>query len=199
MQTPIVLARRELGLDDDEIALLFVGQHIWEKGLDIIVETLRELNGRVKFRMNMIGTGYAAEEIKNRISDYGLSDRVTLHGVISDRVPLSRFYAASDLFLFPSFYDNAPLVIREAAALGTPSILLEGSTASEVISDRRNGFLTAKSSKAFAELIEYLSTDRDALRRAAVGARSSLVRSWQDVVSEVKDRYDVITKLKGNG
>lgn len=159
-------ARREVGISDDELALLFVGQHIWEKGLDIVVETLRKLDVRVKFKMNFIGTGYAADEIHSRISEYGLDDRVTLHGVIYDRDALSRYYAASDLFLFPSFYDNAPLVIREAAAMGTPAILLKGSTASEVIRNGRNGFLTEKNPDDFANLVKHLANNRDELRVA---------------------------------
>lgn len=187
-------ARRELGIADDEIALLFVGQHIWEKGLDIVIETLRLLKDKVKFRMNLVGTGYAFDEIGRMIEEYGLSDRVRLNGVISDRNALSRYYAGSDLFLFPSFYDNAPLVVREAAALGTPSILLRGSTASEVISDRCNGFLTDKSPERFAELVGYLSTHPDELREAACGARNTLVRSWQNVVEEVADRYDTLIR-----
>lgn len=185
-------ARKEINIKDDEIALLFVGQHIWEKGLDIVVETLRILYGKIKFRMNFIGTGYAYNEISQRIKEYGLSDCVKLHGVIAGREALSRYYAASDLFLFPSFYDNAPLVIREAAAMGTPSILLKGSTASEVISDRKNGFLTDKDPYKFAELITHLAHDRDELKTAAQGAMSSLVRSWQDIVEEVSDRYETL-------
>lgn len=192
-------SRERLGIADDEIALLFVGQHIWEKGLDIVVETLRMLDGRIKFRMNFIGTGYAFEEIERKINEYGLSDRVRLNGVISEREPLSRYYAASDLFLFPSFYDNAPLVIREAAAMGTPSILLEGSTASEVISDRKNGFLAKKNPADFCRLICYLVDNPDVLHKAAVGARETLVRSWEDVVTEVADRYRTIMRAHSGG
>lgn len=185
-------AKKEIGINKNEIALLFVGQHIWEKGLDIILDTLHQLDGKVNFKMNFIGTGYALNEIKNRLADYGLSDRAILHGVISDRGKLSRYYAGSDLFLFPSFYDNAPLVVREAAAMGTPTILLEGSTASEVISDGRNGFLAKKNPVDFANLITKLDSNPDELRRVAIGARDTLVRSWENVVDEVMDRYDAI-------
>ena len=185
-------AKKELGIDEKAIALLFVGQHIWEKGLDIVVETLRLLDGDVNFIMNFIGTGYAFDDIKKHINKYGLSDRVTIHGVISDRVTLSKYYAASDLFLFPSFYDNAPLVVREAAAMGTPSVLLSGSTASEVISDRCNGFLTGRSPEEFAALVKYISVHPDLLHSVAKGARSTLIRSWRDVVEEVADRYETL-------
>ncbi len=187
-------ARRKLGIKDNEIALLFVGQHIWEKGLDVVIDTLKEINGKVPFRMNFIGNGYAFDDIKKRIEDYGLSDRVTLHGVIREREILSDYYAASDLFLFPSFYDNAPLVVREAAAMGTPAILLKGSTASEVINDKKNGFLTDKSPIRFAELIKHLHDDPQELKDVSAGARETLVRSWEDVVDEVSDRYDAIIR-----
>lgn len=187
-------AKKESGTERRGINLLFVGQHIWEKGLDVVVETLRLLKGRIPFHMDFIGTGYAAEEIRSRVSGYGLDGNVSFHGVISDRDTLSRFYAAADLFLFPSYYDNAPLVVREAAAMGTPAILLKGSTASEVISDGKNGFLTEKSPERFAELVEHLYHDPDALHKAAEGARQTLVRSWENVVDEVIDRYDTILK-----
>lgn len=187
-------AKANLGISPDRIALLFVGQHIWEKGLDIVVETLRILKDKVQFEMNFIGTGYAADEIKSRISGYGLDGCVKFHGVISDRMELSRYYAASDLFLFPSYYDNAPLVIREAAAMGTPSILLHGSTASEVISDGHNGFLTEKSPEQFAALVSHLAADRSKLKAVSTEARNTLVRSWEDVVGEVADRYDTLIK-----
>ncbi|MBD5204904.1 MAG: glycosyltransferase family 4 protein [Bacteroidales bacterium] len=187
-------AKKEFGIADDELSLLFVGQHIFEKGIDIVVDTLKLLDGKIKFKMNFIGTGYAFDDIKKSINQAGLDDRVKLNGVISERDKLSRYYAASDLFLFPSFYDNAPLVIREAAAMGTPSILLKGSTASEVITDGVNGFLTEKDPHKFAELVTELSRDKSKLIQAARGARSSLVRSWEDVVGEVVDRYESLVK-----
>lgn len=187
-------AKRKLGIKDDEIALLFVGQHIWEKGLDVVIDTLKEINGTVPFKMNFIGNGYAFDDIKKRLADYGLSDKVKLHGVIREREILSDYYAASDLFLFPSFYDNAPLVVREAAAMGTPAILLKGSTASEVINDGKNGFLTDKSPVKFAELVRHLHDNPDELKMVSAGARATLVRSWEDVVDEVSDRYDAIIR-----
>lgn len=187
-------ARKKLGIDDGRINLLFVGQHIWEKGLGMIVDSLSMIDGRIPFRMNFVGTGYALSEIRQRIEGLGLSDKVTFHGVVSDRAALSDFYAASDLFLFPSMYDNAPLVVREAAAMGTPSVLLRKSTASEVVTDMRNGFLAENDAGDLGRKIIYLSEHRDLITAVAEDARHSIVRSWQDVVAEVLDRYDVILR-----
>lgn len=187
-------AKKRLGVNPDTLELLFVGQHIWEKGIRTILEAAALLKRKIDFHLNFIGTGYAIDEMKSVINKLGIEKYVTLHGVIKDREKLSDFYAASDLFLFPSFYDNAPLVVREAAAMGTPSVLLEGSTASEVVVDKVNGFLTLQDSVVFAKEVEMIAKDRKLLREVANGARNSLVRSWEDVVGEVVDRYNVIVR-----
>lgn len=77
-------------------------------------------------------------------------------GSITERERLKLYYAAADLFLFPSLYDNAPLVVREAAALHTPSLLIKGSTSAEVIHDSVNGFLSDNSVTAYASRISQL-------------------------------------------
>lgn len=183
-------ARREHGRSDDELALIFVGQHIVEKGILTIVDALALLKDKLNFRMDFIGSGYASERLRKRIAECGLEKRVTLHGPVACRETLGKLYAAADIFVFPSYYDNAPLVVREAAAFGTPPILAEGSTASEVLTDGVNGFTTAVDARELAELILRIDSDRDLLRKAALNARASLVRSWENVVEEVAGRYD---------
>ena len=187
-------SRRQLGIPENVMSLIFVGQHIWEKGVGVIMDALKLLKGRVDFRMTFIGDGYAASDMAEKIKVYGLGRNVRMLGVIRDRRELSRHYAASDIFLFPSLYDNAPLVVREAAAMGTPSILVGGATAAEVVTDGRNGFLALRSPEDYADLIEHLAKDPDTLRRVGDEARLSLVRSWRDVVDEVADRYDTLMR-----
>ncbi|MDE7190527.1 MAG: glycosyltransferase, partial [Muribaculaceae bacterium] len=185
-------ARRRLGWADDKLQLLFVGQHIWEKGIGMIVEALAKLQDNTDFNMHFIGQGYAADELRQRVEQLGFADRVTMHGVLQGRELLARHYAASDIFIFPSMYDNAPLVVREAAAMGIPSILLRGSTASEVITDGINGFLTGNSAEELAESIRSIGSDKALRRRVGLEGRRTLVRSWENVVEEVAARYDDI-------
>lgn len=189
-------ARNEMSIPDDEMVMLFVGQHIWEKGIGIIVDALSLLKNKIPFRMNFIGNGYAVGDLKQKISKAGLDDRIFVNGIITDADRIRKFYAASDLFLFPSYYDNAPLVVREAASLGTPSIIPTGSTASEVIRDNVNGFLTDATPRAYADMILDFYNDREKMRRVGLGAKNSLVRSWDDVMGEVIDRYDALIKRK---
>lgn len=187
-------AKRRLGMNSSEVALLFVGQHIWEKGIRTILDALVLLDGKLDFTMNFIGDGYAAAEMEEFLKRNRLDSRVRMRGVIRDRDTLSDYYAASDLFIFPSPYDNAPLVLREAAAMGTPGLLLDGSTASEVIVRDSNGFLSDNSPQSLADSIRWIHNNPTLLRDVSLRARATLVRSWEDVVDEVSGRYDKILK-----
>ena len=182
-------AKRRLGMNSSEVALLFVGQHIWEKGIRTILDALVLLDGKLDFTMNFIGDGYAAAEMEEFLKRNRLDSRVRMRGVIRDRDTLSDYYAASDLFIFPSPYDNAPLVLREAAAMGTPGLLLDGSTASEESVRDSNGFLSDNSPQSFADSIRWIHNNPTLLRDVSLRARATLVRSWEDVVDEVSGRH----------
>ena len=188
--------RLKLGYTPETMVLLFVGQHIREKGVLLIIKAMDKLRD-LPVKMEFIGTGYATEEMKNLIRQLHLEDKVTLNGVISDREVLKSYYGAADMFLFPSRYDNAPLVVREAAMMGTPAVLIAGSTASEVIKDGFNGYLVEESPESYASRIRSLYNDRSAIQEAAEGASKTLTRSWREVMEEVVGRYEEIIERYG--
>jgi glycosyltransferase involved in cell wall biosynthesis len=118
--------------------------------------------------------------------------------MISDREMLKQYYAAADLFLFPSTYDTWALVIREAAALGTPSILIEGSTIANIITNNHNGFLTENSTESFSACLRNLILNPKMISQAGVNASNTITRSWESVTDEVLDRYQKLIHRKCN-
>ena len=125
--------------------------------------------------------------------ELGLASKVSFVGSIVEREILKRYYVAADLFLFPSLYDNAPLVIREAAALGTPSVLIRDSTASEI-----NGFLSPNSTEAYSNRIREILCSTAIIKQVGEEASRTIARSWEDVAGEVYDRYNRLIKRNGN-
>ena len=147
--------------------------------------------------MFFVGIGYAADEMKKLVAEKGLEDKVTFVGSITDREKMKTYYAAADLFLFPSLYDNAPLVVREAAALHTPSVMVKGATASTIIRDNENGFLIDNDLTDFKNTLLALKNDRKRVREVGIQASHSIVRSWESVADEVVERYnDIISTRK---
>lgn len=190
-------ARADLNIPDDQLVFLFVGQHIWEKNIAFLLESLSMLDS-VPFKMYFVGSGYAGNEIKQLAAKLNLSSKVVFVGTVTERAVLKKYYAAADLFLFPSLYDNAPLVVREAAAMHTPSVLINGSTSAEIVTDAHNGFLTANSPQDFAHRIEDLALSPIQMRQAGYRASQSIARSWEDVSGEVLDRYNNLIKRTCN-
>lgn len=186
-----VEARQTLGIAPDEFVFLFVGQHIWEKNVRMIIEALNSIQD-CRFRMLFVGRGYACDAMKELVSKYRLDSKVTFAGSITDRERMKLYYAAADLFLFPSLYDNAPLVVREAAALNTPAVMINGSTAATILKDNVNGFLIDNSLTDFEKKLRELIADPERVHKVGVQASKSIVRSWEDVVDEVLDRYNML-------
>ena len=191
-----VEARQRLGIAPEEFVLLFVGQHVWQKNPQLTIEALSRLED-VPFKMFFVGNGYAAEEMKAMVSEKGLDGKVTFVGTITDRAKIVDYYAASDLFVFPSLYDNAPLVVREAAALHTPSVMAIGSTAATILKDGENGFLVENDPDKLAQLLRELIHDPERVHRVGVQASKTIVRSWEDCVEEVIDRYNSLLRSRG--
>ncbi len=181
-------ARKLLGHKEGDIVFLFVGQLILEKNRPMIIASLAELND-LSYTAYFIGQGYAAEQLKQLAEELGIAGKLRFPGTIYNREDLLYYYAAADLFLFPSLYDNAPLVVREAAAMHTPSLLVEGSTAAEIICDGENGFLTRNDKIAIAAKIRSVIANRALLQRVGEGAAHTVARPWRQIMEEVKQRY----------
>ena len=134
--------------------------------------------------------------MKEMVTEKGLDSQVTFVGTVTERETIKQYYAAADLFLFPSLYDTDGLVVKEAAALQTPSVLVETATAASIITDNENGFLIPNDLDAFANRLRELIHDPKRVHRVGVQASRSIVRSWEDVVGEVLERYNNLIARK---
>ena len=174
----------------DEFVMLFVGQHRWEKNVRLILDAMKTLkeSGAI-FKMVFVGEGYAAKEMMKLASQYKIGDEVVFLGVITDRLVLQNVYAASDLLVFPSVYDNSPLVLQEAAAFDVPSVVVRNSSSSEGIIDGINGFLVENDTASLASKLREVMMHSDVLKKAGEGARKTIYHPWETIVEDVYHRY----------
>ena len=179
---------------------LFVGRMMWYKGIRIILDALRGLHQQEKrFRMVFIGDGDDREEIEQYAETCGIKDACIFTGAIRDREALRAWYCRADLFLFPSSYDTNGLVVREAAACGLASVLIENSCAAEGVTDGRNGFLIPESADNLCQRLVSLHGDFDATRTVGRYASEELYISWESAVQTAMDRYAVVMERYQSG
>jgi len=181
------------GLPPQVPMLLYIGQHIREKNLDIVMDSLGILHHQgVDFRMVFIGGGYYADALKEKTKELGLTDKVLFKGIIRDRELIKQAYARADLLYFPSLYDTSSLIVKESAGMRLPSLLVRGSSTAAGITEGENGYLAENSAEDMALKLKTLLGDRPALLHAGQGAYRTLYRSWESVISMVAARYEQI-------
>jgi len=180
----------QYGLSPDVPLFLFIGRIMWYKGIRIILDSLRTLKNEGRaFRMVFVGDGLCYDEVVAYARTCGLEEECIFTGAILDRKILKLWYSRADLFLLPSVYDNNPLVVKEAAACATASVLLRGSSSAEGVIDGVNGLLTENGAGAYADGIRAVIDDRSRMRKLGENAARDLYVSWDDSVANAFARY----------
>ena len=152
-----------------------------QKNLDFLLRAFRLARERgLEATLFMVGKGADERRLAALAEELGVSSDTVFTGFADDDTATG-LYLRSDLFLFPSVFDNFGLTKSEAAALGTPTLALEGTAVAEGIEDGVNGFVSARSEEAFAlRMLDALS-DRDRLAEVSRNARESMGRSWEEL------------------
>lgn len=175
---------------------LFVGQMNWKKNIRRVLEAVALYAREAPCRLVMVGQGPNEEDIQKACEELGVAERTIRTGHIADRDRLMAIYAAASLLIFPSVYDNAPMVVREAAAVGTPSILMRGSCAAEGVTDGVNGLLCEDTAESVCDCMRRGLSNRGALGQAA---RATIPQPWRKIVADARTRYEalVLRNLEG--
>lgn len=186
--------RLRLGIPEGKPVLLFVGQISRKKNIHSVLQAAALLKREgLDFVLLLAGEGPDQGNLQRLAEELQITDRVAFLGFIRAGDDLRALYTLADLFVFPSVYDNAPMVVREAAGCETPSVLVRGSCSAEDIRDGENGFLCEDDPEDIARVI------REALPRAKeVGrrARQTIPKPWDEIITDVIDKYQTLIDRK---
>jgi glycosyltransferase involved in cell wall biosynthesis len=182
--------RRGLGLADDDVAIVFLGRLVMEKGLDVFAETIVQLRRRqVPHKVLVIGDGPA-----RRWFEEALPGGIFAGFQTGDA--LGRALASGDIFFNPSITETFGNVTLEAMACGLPVVAASATGAASIVAEGETGRLVPAGKNCeetacrFAEAIAPYCTDT-ALRRAhgEAGEQRSLSYSWETINQAVADLY----------
>ena len=104
----------------------------------------------------IIGYGIQRKLIEEIIEKENLSKYIVLCG---EKTNPYGYISASDLLWIPSYSEAAPLVIGEAACLGTPIFSTKTSSAIEMIEDNSFGLVCENSEEDMAEKLKEILND----------------------------------------
>lgn len=173
--------------------LLFVGQINWKKNILRVLEAAAELKkSGVAFRLLLAGQGPDKKAVEEKIRELLLDDTATLIGHISDMNVLDALYARASVFTFPSLYDNAPMVVREAAVMGTPAVMVAGSSAAEIVHDGENGFLCRDSSLDLFRVLQAALSHPEKTKAIGLAAQNTIPVSWESIMQDAVRQYQYL-------
>lgn len=173
--------------------LLFVGQQIWYKNQKLILDAFRLLQERGNdWFLVMAGSGKDEQDIAKYAANLGLTEeQIRFTGLIRDRDLLKGVYLNADLLFFPSVFDNAPLVLREAAVLAVPTLAVEGSNAAGAIRKNVNGFTAAATPRAMCDEILRIFSEENP-EQIGKCAQETIPLSWEKLIPMVLERYRTV-------
>ena len=197
--TDIAEVNRRWNLGEDPL-FFFAGQMDWKKNLLTVLEACARLKKQgMRFRLLLAGQGIDMNAIGDKIRELNIQDRAEQIGHITDASLLDALYDRADLFTFPSLYDAAPMVVREAAVMGTPSVMVRGSTAAEIIRDGENGLLCENSSEDLARVMTEALKDPEKLKEIGRRAKETIPVPWEKVLEKAVERYERLAALGKEG
>jgi UDP-glucose:(heptosyl)LPS alpha-1,3-glucosyltransferase len=180
-------ARKRLGLRNDEIVLLLIGNGWRNKGLPCLLEALARL-GFLPLRLLVVGQDDRAP-FDDMSAHLNVFERVTFLPPSPD---VAQFYAACDVYTGPSLHDSFAMPPAEAMACGLPVITTRNNGGSEIIVHGENGLILEDvgDSGALAEMIRSLCESRelrDKLGRNA--ARTAAQFTWEDNAQRMRELF----------
>lgn len=179
--------RRDIGVGEEVPLALYVGDY--QKGLGPAIRAVARVPG-----LHLVGVARSpVEPYRNLIASEGVADRVHLMPATSN---VERYYAAADMFVFPTFYDPFGMVATEAMASGLPIVCSSKAGAVELIEDGVNGLIVSEpwNPYALAEPLRKLTADPALRHRIGEAARRCAeALTWDKVARQTMEVYrDVV-------
>ena len=177
--------RRKYGIEDKK-TLLYVGRVHESKGLQYVVEAVKNLD------VNFLIVGRDADfssVLKDKIKEYNLGDRVKILGGLDDK-DLLEVYSLVDAFVLFSSWEGFGIVVLEAMAADLPVIVSNRGSLPTLIKHKNNGLVVNYPNvKELRENIQLLFGDRKLERKIKKNSRI-FVKKFE--YSKIAKQYEKI-------
>ena len=159
----------------DRNLVLFTGQLIRGKGVDVLLQALAKV--RTHFECAILGDGNHRQQTQRLCTRLGLNDRVRFHGYVLPG-ELGRFYNEASIFVMGSLWPEPfGMAGPEAMRYGLPVIAFDAGGIREWLTDGENGFLIPwKNIDLFAARLDQLLRDKALARRIGRNAFETVQR-----------------------
>jgi UDP-glucose:(heptosyl)LPS alpha-1,3-glucosyltransferase len=182
--------RSQLGIQDDEFVILFVGMNFGPKGLGRLMEGFAEFRRRetsVRARLVAIGRGPVAE-FSAKASKLGIERDVIF--VSPQATGIERYYSAADAFALLSEFETFGMVVLEAMAAGLPVIVSDRMGVKDLVREPGRVVAVNAVSKALDDAFREILSARDACSAQHRSEVLNHLRDWRLCANDVAQSYE---------
>jgi UDP-glucose:(heptosyl)LPS alpha-1,3-glucosyltransferase len=184
--------RKEYNIPLDYFVLLFIGYEFRRKGLEFVIKAIAKIKNE-KIKLIVVGNDNK-KPYEKLAKDLGVLDKVIFVG---QQTKVNKFYAASDIFVFPTFYEAFSHVTLEAIASGLPLLTTKVNGTEELITDGKEGFFINRDADDIAEKIKILIEDRNLYKDMSINARKRAEEySWDNITNKYLELFKGVYNLK---
>lgn len=174
---------------EDKVVYGHIARFELQKNPLFLIDIMNEIaQKRDNAHFVIIGAGSMEQQMKDRIAEYGLNEKISWLGRRED---IKQFYNAFDAFLLPSLYEGLPVVGVESQATGLPVFFSEEVTREAAVAELGHFISLKKSPEEWADIIISETEKSMQLRR---GREDDMIKAGFDAVSETKRLTDFFEK-----
>lgn len=173
--------RMELGLCDDNISLISMGDLVERKNYSVSIRAIAEAKND-KLHYFICGEGTEEAKLKKLAVSLGVDNQIHFIGFRTD---INELLAASDIFLFTTKQEGLPRSMMEAMASGLPCVVSRIRGNVDLIEEGKGGFLCAPDdASGFADAINKIATDEELRKNMQEYNKESIKKFDVSVVKE---------------
>jgi len=181
--------RAELGLEEDDVLLVFVGRFAPIKRLDLLLEAVAQAARREpRLRLAVVGDGDERPALERRAGELGIGASVTFLGYRRELRPV---FAAADIAVLSSDNEGTPVSLIEAAAAGLPAVSTDVGGVGEVVGPETGILAPPGDPAALATAISAMAADPERRQAAGAAARKRSVERYgvQRLLADIDALY----------
>lgn len=168
--------RKELGIEEDDFVILFIGSFIKRKGPDRLIEAVKKLNDQ-RIKLIFIGRTMGGDEVDP------VYDNIMFKGTVNhDNLP--QYFNAADLFVLPTLKEGCCNAIVESLACGLPVVSANRAFNDDILNKNNSITVNPENIDEIAQAIYKFKNDK------------SFYSSIKQYAIEHSNQYSITTRAK---
>jgi glycosyltransferase involved in cell wall biosynthesis len=165
-----------------QTVLIYCGRLVRMKNVDFLLQAFSKMTSKNNCVLVILGEGEERKNLEQKASALGVAHSVRFIGKTNH---VEEFFAAADIFVFPSTYEPFGNALIEAMVAGLACVVLKPdgerirTASAEIINDGYSGYLVDQDIMGLASRLDKLVLDRSL--REAVGSQAQRI---------ARERYD---------